>query len=105
MKVRPGCFHNLFHVRNVSYGGHLLLLSARFFLGSTQDLAALPHLQNFVNLGHSVRFPFLRLFRHFQVVFCVRGIQFWVSTCQNPVIGWRELPYKDIFAKGLTCGF
>jgi len=50
-------------------------------------------------------FPFLCLFLHFRVVLCVRSIQFWVSACENPVIGLCKLPYKNSFAKGLTCGF
>jgi hypothetical protein len=95
---------NLFLVRNVSYGGHLLVLSAWFILCSTSVLAALPHLHKVVNLGHSVQFPFLRLFLHFQVVFCFHCIQFGVSAWKNPVIGWRKLPYNDFFAKGLACG-
>jgi len=68
-------------------------------------MAALPHLQKVVNLGHSVQCPFLRLFLHFRVVFCVCGIQFRVSACLNPVIGSSKLPYDDFFAKGLACGY
>ena len=34
LKEWRGCFDNLFSVRNVSYSGHLLVLSARFLLGS-----------------------------------------------------------------------
>jgi len=105
LKEWTGCVDNLLHVRNVFYGGHLLVSSMRFHLCSTQVLAALLHLQNVMNIGHSVQFPFLRLFLHFQVIFCVHGIQFWVSASQNPVIGLSELPYNDFCAKGLTCGF
>jgi len=73
-------------------------------VGSTLVFASLPHLQKVVNLGNSVQFPFLHLFLHFCVVFCVHGIQFWVSACQNPVIGSSKLPYNGFFAKGLACG-
>jgi len=105
LKERPGCFDDLFTVRNLSYSGQLLDLSTPFLLGSTNILAALPHLQKVVNLGHSVRFPFLHLCLHFRVVFCVCCIQIWVSACHNPVIGSSKLPYNDLFAQGLACGF
>jgi len=101
----PGCIDDLFRVRNVSHGGHLLGMSTRFLLGSMYVLAALPHLQKVINLGHSVQFPFLRLFLHFHVVFCVHCIQFWVRACQNAVIGSSKLPYNHIFEKSLACGF
>jgi hypothetical protein len=68
-------------------------------------LAALPHLQKVMNLGHSVQFPFLRLFLHFRVVFSVCGIQFRVRACQNPSIASSKIPYDDFFGKGLACGF
>jgi len=48
---------------------------------------------------------FLHIFLHFQVVFCVRCIQFLVSAGQNHVIGSSKLPDNDNFAKVLTCGF
>jgi len=67
-KVWPGCFDDLFRVRNVSHCGHLLISSAGFLLCSTQVLAALPHLPKVVNLGHSVQFPFLHLFLYFHVI-------------------------------------
>jgi len=35
LKDWPGCINDLFRVRKVSYTGHLLVLSARFLLGST----------------------------------------------------------------------
>jgi len=68
-------------------------------------MAGLPHLQKVVNLGHCVQFPFLPLFLHFRVVFCVGSNQFWVSACQNLIIGSSELPDNDFFAKGLACVF
>jgi len=34
LKEWLGCVDNIFRVRNVSYGGHLLVMSARFLLGS-----------------------------------------------------------------------
>jgi hypothetical protein len=34
LKEWPGCFNDLFGVQNVSHGGHLLVLSARFLLYS-----------------------------------------------------------------------
>ena len=58
-----------------------------------------------MNLGHSVQFPFLRLFLHFRVVFCIHCIQIWVSASLTAVIGPSKLPYNDLFAKGLACGF
>jgi len=35
LKEWPGCFDDLFCVRNLSHGGYLLVLSARFLLGSS----------------------------------------------------------------------
>jgi len=105
LKEWPGCFDDLFRIPNVSYGGYLLVLRARFLLGSTDVVAALPHLQKVVNLGHSVQFSFLCLCLHFRVIFCVHGIQFWVSACQNPVSGSSKLRYNNFFAKDLTIGF
>jgi len=55
-----------------------------------------------MNLGHSVQFPVIRLFLHFGVVFCVWGIQFSDSACQNHVVGSSTLPDNNFFAKGLT---
>jgi len=55
-------------------------------------------------LGIPVQFLVLRVFLHFWVVPCVVGMQFWVSTSQNPVIGLSKLPFKDSFAIGLACG-
>jgi len=65
----------------------------------------LPHFQKVVDLIHSVRLPVLGLFLHFWVVFCARCIQFWVSACQNPVIGWSILPNNHLIAKRLACDF
>jgi len=67
--------------------------------------ATLPHLQKVLDLGHSVRFPDLRLCLHFWVVFSVCRIQFCLVAWQNPAIGSSELPYNDSFAKCVTCGF
>ena len=104
LKEWPGCFDDLFHVRNVSHASLLLVVSASFLLCSMSVLATLPYLQKIVHLGHSVQFLLLCLFLHFQVVFCVHCIQCWVNTCQNPVIGLHKLSYNDIFAKGISCG-
>jgi len=104
-KVWPGCFYYLFCVRNVSYGGYLLVSSMRFLLHGTLVLSALPHLQKVLNPGQSVQFDFLCLIIHFRVIFCVRWIQFWISARQNPIVGCRKLPYTDFFAHGLGCGF
>jgi hypothetical protein len=68
-------------------------------------LAALPHPQNVVNLGHSLEFPFLHLFVQFRVVFYDHGMQFRVNSCQNPVMSWSKLPYDDFFPMGLASGF
>ena len=104
LKKWPGCYDDLFRVWNVSYSGHLLDMRAGFGLGSMLVLAALPHLQKVVNLGHCVQFPFLSLCLHFWVVFCVHGIQFWVSACQNDIIGSSKLPDNEFFAEGLAWG-
>ena len=39
------------------------------------------------------------------VVFCVHGIEFLVSACENPVIDSSRLPYNDFFVNGPACGF
>jgi len=101
----PGCFDVLFHIRTVSYGCHLLGLGVRFLLCSTSALAALPHLLQVVDLGHDVKFFFLCLSLHFQVILWVHHIQCWVIACQNPVIGSSNLPYTNLFANGISCGF
>ena len=67
-------------------------------------LASLPHLQNVVNLGHSVEFPVLQLLLRFRVICCIRGNQFRVSACQNPVNASSKQPYNDLFAKGSAFG-
>ena len=105
LKRWPGWFDDLFPVRIISLGGHLLILSARFHSGSTWAKAALRPLQKVVNLSHSLQFPFLQRFLHFWVIFSVHSMQWWVSTCQNPIIAWSKLPYNNILAEGLSCGF
>jgi len=105
LKGLPGCFNDLFRVPNESYSGYLLVSSARFVQGSMEVQAALPHLQNVMNLGHSVQFPFVRIFLHFRVAFCVCSIQFRVSAGLNPVIGSSILPYDNYVAKRPACGF
>jgi len=105
LKDWPGCFDNLLRVWNVSHGRHPLVSSWGFLLRSMVVLASLPHLQKVMNLGHSLQCPFLRLFLHFRVVFSVHCIQFWVSTCQIPIVSSSNLPYNESFAKGLACGF
>jgi len=72
---------HLFHDQNVFLGGHLLVLSARFSLGSRLVLAALAHLQNVITVGHSELFLLLGLFDHIKAIFCVCCIQFWISAC------------------------
>ena len=74
LKESTGSFDDFFHVRNVSTGCHLLVLSTRFLLCSTQAVAAVSALHNVVNLAHPVGFSLHRLFLHFRVVFCVRRI-------------------------------
>jgi len=105
LKEWPGWFDNLCSVQNASYSCHLLGLSVRFLLYSTYILAALPHLQQFIDFGHSVQFPFLHILLHVWVVFCVCCIQCGGIACQNPVISSSKLPYNDIFVKGFGCGF
>jgi len=105
LKEWPECIDDLFRIQNVFLGSHLLDLKASFLLGSTQVLAAPPHLQKVVNLGRSAQFPVLRLFLHFPAVFCVHGFQFGVSGCQKPGVGSSKLPSYDFFAKSLACCF
>ena len=92
LKEWPGCCDDIVCIRNVSSGCHLLVFCARFLQRSTEVLAALPHLQKVVDLGHSVQFSSLCLSLHFRVVFCVHCIQCWVIACQYPVIGLSKLP-------------
>jgi len=101
----PRFFDNLIRVENVSHGSHLLVLSARFLPGSMRVFAVLQHLQEVVNFSHSEQLPFVRLWILFRVVFCVRCILFLVRACLNSVIGASKLPYNNLFAKGLTCGY
>ena len=54
--------------------------------------------------AHSVYFPFLCLFLHFWVIFCVCRVQCWVINCQKPVISSSKLPYNNLSTKGLACG-
>jgi len=105
LKEWPECSDDLFGVRNVSHGCHPLVVSATFLLGSTQVLAAQPHLPKVVHVGHSVQFLSLCLYLDFQVVFCISRIEYWVIACQHPVIGLCKLPHNDFFKKGLRCGF
>jgi len=42
---------------------------------------------------------------HFRVAICVHHIECWVIACQYLIIGFSKLPYNNIFAKGLNCGF
>jgi len=66
LNVSPACFDNLFSIWNVSYSGHLLVLSARFLLCSTYILAAMQHLRKVEYLGHSMQFLLLCLCLHFK---------------------------------------
>jgi len=98
----PGCFDDLFSIRNVSYRCHLLGLSARFHLWSKLVIAAVPHPQKVVDLGHSVPCFFLRLCLHFQLIFSCHCIQCSVITWRVPVIGSSKLSYDDCVVKGLA---
>ena len=62
LKEWPACVDDLFHVRNISHSSYLHVWTSRFLLSIRSVLAALPHFQKVVNLGHSVQCPFLRLF-------------------------------------------
>jgi len=104
LKDCPGCIDDLFRVRTVSFGCHLLVLTVWFLLCSMSVLAALPHLQQVVDLGHSVQFPFLQLYLHFQVIVGVCRIQCWVITFKKLVIGVSKVHYNDFFTKYLACG-
>jgi hypothetical protein len=58
-----------------------------------------------MDFGHSLKYPYLRLFFHFGVIFCVCLISFGVIAYQNPVIGSSYQPYNDFLVNGVTCGF
>ena len=97
--------HDLFRIRNVSHRSHLLVLRVRFLLCRSSVLAAQPHHQNVVELGHSVQCVFHCLSIRFVVGFFVHRIQWWVITCQYHGIGSSKLSYNDFFAKGIACGY
>jgi len=100
MNVWPGCLDDFFDIWNVSYGCHLHVMSAGFLLCSMYVLAALPHLQKVVDLGHCVQFSFLRLCLQFHVVFSFCVIKCCEIACQYSVIGSSKLPYYD-FSRSL----
>jgi len=104
VKVWPECNNDLFSIRNVSYGCHLLVLSVRFPLCSTEVLAALPHLQKVMDLGHSVQFSFLCFSLQFYVIFGFGRIESRIIACRYPGIASWVLPHNDSWAKGLACG-
>ena len=62
-------------------------------------------MRNVVDLGHSVQFPFLRLFLHFWVFFSVRRVGFGHVPRQNLLIDLNKLPYNDFLANGVSWGF
>jgi len=99
MKIWPGCFNHLFSIWNVTYGCHLLAMSARSFLGRCYVLAALSQLQNVVDLGHTVQFSFLRLFLQFQVISIFCGIQWCTIFCEYSLIGSSNLSDYNFFQK------
>jgi len=87
LKVCPGCLDNLPHIWNVTNGCHLLDLSTRFILHSTEILAALLHVQKLVDLGHSVQFSLLHISLHFEGVFRFCHSECGVVACRYPVFG------------------
>jgi hypothetical protein len=105
LQVCPVCINNLFSIQNVSNSCHLLVLSAWFPLGSTEVLAALPHLQTVVDHGHSVQLSFLSFSLQFYVVFSFGHIQHWIIACQYSVIRTGVPPQNDFFAMTLAYGF
>jgi hypothetical protein len=105
LKQWSGWFDDLFNVQYVCYSCHLLGMSAWFLLCYTYVLADLPHLQNFVDLGHSVHCHFLPQCHLFRVVLYVRCIQFTVITSQSRSIGLSQLHHTECFANSLSCGF
>jgi len=82
LNIWPRCINDLFSIRNVSSGCHLLVLSAWFPLGSTEVLAALPHLQKVMDLGQSAQFTFLCFSLQLYVVFSFSRIQYRIIACQ-----------------------
>jgi len=98
-------FSDLFRIQNVSNDSHLLGKPACHCLSRTYILAALPHLQTTMDLGHSVQFPLLRLFHHVGVVFSVSHITYWVSTSQNPIIHSSTPPYNHVSLRVSQVGF
>jgi len=102
LKEWPGCIDHLCSIRYVCYSCDLLVLSTRFLLCSTYDLADLPHLQKVEDHVHSVQFSSFHLSRQIWVVFWLRCIQCWVIPSQTPVIGLSKLPYNNLFGMGLA---
>lgn len=98
-------FDDLFSIWNVCNASHLLVWSTKYILYSKYVLAALPHLQPFVELYHSVQFYFLHHTVYIKVVFSIHWIRSWQTTCLYPVIGWSKPRYNDVYAKGPGCGF
>jgi len=70
-----------------------------------QVSAALPHHHKVMNHRHSVQLPLLRIFLHFPLVVCVRGIQFCVSASQSSGVRPSELTNTGFLTLGLTYGF
>jgi len=94
-----------FSIRNVSYGCHLLVYSARFLLCSAVVCAALPHLQRVVDLGPSVRLSFHH--HNFLVWFflSIHRIQCWVIACQVHIISYCLLPYDNFVSQSLAYAY
>jgi len=104
LKIWPECFDDLFGMWNESYGCHLVVMSARLLLCSMQVLAALPHLQNVMDLGHSVQCSFIRFFLQCKAVFSFCSIQPHTIVCRNSVIGLSKLACYGSFPKHVPSG-
>jgi hypothetical protein len=86
LSVLPRPINDLFRICNVSYSSQLLVLRTGFLLYSTYVLPALRHLQNVVDIGHSVNCSFLHLTFHFQDLFRISHVQ---HQQKNIPFGWN----------------
>jgi len=99
----PWCCDSFFGIWNVSYVRHLHVLSPWFHLSSTYGWTTPPHLQQVMDLGHSVQWSFLRLSCQFQVVFIFCCGHCWVIIRQYPVAGAGQVSLNEFFVEGVAC--
>jgi len=104
LKQWAGRSNDLLRDRNGSNCGNLLVCCVRYVLRGPEVLATLPHLPTVVVHGHYVRYPVLHLDYHFQVVFYLSRIKYWVIPRYNTVIGLSKHPENNFFTKCLAWG-